>query len=115
MKDKIEFRDFLDIESKLDIKVGKVIEAENVNKSDKLLKLIVDFGDEERICVTNIRQHLNMESQDRHPLINMSFLFIMNLNPVKMMGIESTVMIIPGDLENGKMVTINALPGTKVI
>jgi methionyl-tRNA synthetase len=114
MKEQIEFKDFLEIESKLEIKVGKVISFENVPKSSKLIKLQVDFGDEVRTCVTNIKQHLNMNQLD-HPLVDMSFLFITNLKPVTMMGVESTAMIIPGEVESGKLVTIQGKVGTKVI
>jgi methionyl-tRNA synthetase len=114
MKEQIEFSEFLDIEKKLEIKVGKVIEVEEVKKSDKLLKLTVDFGDEKRVCVTNIKQHLKMNDLD-HPLIDISFLFITNLKPVKMMGIESTVMIMPGEIESGKIVTAQGISGTKMI
>lgn len=114
MKDKIEFKDFLEIESKLEIKVGKVISVEDVPKSSKLIKLQVDFGDEVRTCVTNIKQHLNLNQLD-HPLVDMSFLFVTNLKPVTMMGVESTVMIMPGEVESGKLVTIQGKVGTKII
>jgi len=114
MKEQIEFKEFLEIEKKLHIKVGKVIEVEDVPKSDKLLKLIVDFGDEKRVCVTNIKPHLP-ESEIQHPLLDLSFPFIVNLKPVKMMGIESSAMIIPGEIESGKMITVSGKNGTNLI
>lgn len=114
MKDKIEFKDFLEIESKLEIKVGRVVSVEDVPKSSKLIKLEVDFGDEIRTCVTNIKQHLNLNQLD-HPLVDMSFLFITNLKPVTMMGIESTAMIMPGEVESGNLATIRANSGTKIL
>jgi methionyl-tRNA synthetase len=114
MKDKIEFKDFLEIESKLEIKVGKVISVEDVPKSSKLIKLQVDFGDEVRTCVTNIKQHLNLNQLD-HPLVDMSFLFVTNLKPVTMMGIESTAMILPGEIESGRMIITNSQPGVKLM
>jgi methionyl-tRNA synthetase len=109
MKDQIEFKEFIEIESKLEIKVGKVISVEDVPKSSKLIKLEVDFGDEVRTCVTNIKSHLD------YPLIDISFLFVTNLKPVTMMGIESTVMILPGEIESGKMTTVNSQSGTKLM
>lgn len=114
MKDKIEFKDFLEIESKLEIKVGKVISVEDVPKSSKLIKLQVDFGDEVRTCVTNIKQHLNLNQLD-HPLVDMSFLFVTNLKPVTMMGIESTAMILPGEIESGRMIITSSQPGVKLM
>jgi len=114
MKDQIEFKEFIEIESKLEIKVGKVISVEDVPKSSKLIKLEVDFGDEVRTCVTNIKSHLNMNQLD-YPLIDISFLFVTNLKPVTMMGIESTVMILPGEIESGKMITVNSQSGTKLM
>jgi tRNA-binding EMAP/Myf-like protein len=45
-----------------------------------------------------------------------SFLFITNLKPVKMMGIESQAMIMPGELENGTPAfVVNCNPGTKIL
>jgi methionyl-tRNA synthetase len=114
MKDQIEFKEFIEIESKLEIKVGKVISVEDVPKSSKLIKLEVDFGDEVRTCVTNIKSHLNMNQLD-YPLIDISFLFVTNLKPVTMMGIESTVMILPGEIESEKMITVNSQSGTKLM
>ena len=59
MKDKIEFSEFLELEKKLEIKIGKVISVEDVPKSNKLLKLNVEFGEEVRIVVTNIKPDLD--------------------------------------------------------
>ena len=56
MKEKIVFKEFLEIESKLEIKIGRVVEVNEVPKSDKLLRLSVDFGpDDIRTVVTNIK------------------------------------------------------------
>ena len=115
MKDKIEFSEFLDASSKLEIKTGKIISVTDVPKSDKLIKLEVDFGeDTPRVVVTNIKPSLGEHYVDK--LEGYSFLFITNLKPVKMMGIESQAMIMPGELENGTPAfVVNTKPGTKIL
>lgn len=116
MKDLIEFSQFLEIENKLEIKVGKVVKVEDIPKSNKLLKLTVDFGDELRTCVTNIKPHFNIDLNSLdHPLTDVKFAFIMNLKPAIMMGIESTVMIMPGQIEENKMVSVVGQIGTKLL
>ena len=115
MKDKIEFSEFLDIQSKLEIKVGKIKTVTDVPKSDKLIKLEVDFGEDElRIVVTNIKPSLGENYVDK--LEGYSLLFITNLKPVKMMGIESTAMIMPGELDNGTPTfVVNSNTGNKIL
>jgi tRNA-binding EMAP/Myf-like protein len=127
-KEKIEFQEFLEIEKKLEIKVGKVTAVEDVPKSNKLIKLTVDFGTETRTVVTNIKPLLNPSDETitsnlqtslgfAMKIVDKSFAFITNLKPVTMMGIESTAMILPGEIELGKVITINGLvtPGTKLL
>lgn len=111
MKNQIEFAEFLEIEKKLEIKIGKVTAVEDVPKSNKLIKLTVDFGSETRTVVTNIKPFLT----DTQSLVALSFAFITNLIPVTMMGIESTAMIMPGEIESGNVVTVNGTPGTKLM
>jgi methionine--tRNA ligase beta chain len=115
MKDKIEFSEFLDASSKLEIKTGKIISVTDVPKSDKLIKLEVDFGeDTPRVVVTNIKSSLGEHYVDK--LEGYSFLFVTNLKPVKMMGIESQAMIMPGELENGTPAfVVNSKPGNKIL
>jgi methionine--tRNA ligase beta chain len=115
MKDKIEFSEFLDASSKLEIKTGKIVSVADVPKSEKLIKLEVDFGeDTARIVVTNIKSSLGENYVDK--LQGYSFLFITNLKPVKMMGIESQAMIMPGELENGTpAIVTNSKPGNKIL
>lgn len=124
MKDKIEFAEFLDIQSKLEIKVGVIKTVTDVPKSDKLIKLEVDFGEDElRTVVTNIKPSLGEYYVEQ--LTGASLPFITNLKPAKMMGIESTAMIMPGFYENtskvldwtGKLClsTINSKPGVSIL
>lgn len=120
MKHKIEFAVFLEIEKILEIKIGKILSVEEVEKSDKLLKLLVSFGgDDERVVVTNIKPHLTTVFEGRQLMLslnNQNFLFVTNLKPVKMMGIESHAMIMPGELEKKfSIVTVNGEPGNKIL
>ena len=97
-------------------------------KSKKLIKLTVDFGTETRTVVTNIKPLLNPTDDliatnlqtslgFAMSIVDKSFAFITNLKPVIMMGIESTAMILPGEIEMGNVITINGLvkPGTKLL
>jgi methionyl-tRNA synthetase len=100
-KEQIEFSEFLEIENKLDIRIGQVLAAERVPKSDKLLKLSVkfDFESEELLTVvTNIGATIVPES-----LIGLTMPFIVNLKPSKMMGITSEAMIVVGTGLEGQM------------
>lgn len=117
MKDKIEFSEFLDISSKLEIKPGTIKTVTDVPKSDKLIKLEVDFGEDElRTVVTNIKPTLGEKYVDM--LTGKTVLFVTNLKPVKMMGIESTAMIMPGfyDMDgNVTLSTISSKPGLSIL
>ena len=126
MKNQIEFAEFLEIEKKLEIKIGKVTAVEDVPKSNKLIKLTVDFGSETRTVVTNIKPLLNPSDETvaanlrtslgmAMSIVDKKFAFITNLKPVTMMGIESTAMIMPGEIESGNVVTVNGTPGTKLM
>lgn len=113
--DTIEFSDFL----KLDIRVGKVVKAEAVEDSDKLIKTTVDFGElGERIIVSGIREWHKPED-----LVGMHLPYIVNLEPKKILGIESQGMLLaaaPINADGKKSaVLLKAIdgvePGTKVI
>lgn len=109
MKDKIEFQKFIELQHQLEIKVGLITQVEEVPKSTKLLKLAVDFGEgDTRTVVTNIRPHF----EQLNDLLMRKFLFVTNLQPTTIMGIESTAMIMPGEIEKGKMVTAYGPEGT---
>jgi len=95
----------------LDLKVGKVLEAEKVEKSEKLLKLIVDIGNEKRQIVSGIYQHYQPGE-----LIGKCVIVVANLKPVKLMGIESQGMILAADAKESLEVPfIHSMPpGTTV-
>ena len=134
MKELIEFSEFLEIQKKLEIKVGQIVNVEDVPKSNKLIKLTVDFGTETRTVVTNIKPLLNSEDSQvqanlrgtlgmavsmdelgHRALINKKMSFITNLKPVTMMGIESTAMIMPGEIEKGFVITMMGEIGTSLL
>ena len=88
----ISFDDF----KKVDIRVGKILSAEKVEDSDKLLKLEVDFGTETRQIVAGIAQFYTPEA-----LIGKECPFAYNLAPRTLKGIESQGMILCPSGENG--------------
>jgi len=85
--------------AKIKMRVGKVLEAEKVEKSDKLLKLKVSFGDEERIIVSGIAQYY--EPQE---LIGKNVIVLANLKPRKIFGIESHGMLLAA--KDGERLTV---------
>jgi len=88
----IAYEDF----AKVDLRVGKVIEAEKVPKADKLLRLQVDMGDHSRQILAGIAQHFEPEA-----LIGKSVLVVANLAPRKLRGFESQGMILAASLPDG--------------
>jgi len=83
----ITFNDF----QKIEIKVGGILSAEKVGGSEKLLKLSVDFGEEApRQVISGIAKTF----MDQQILVGKQFLFVTNLEPRKIMGLESQAMIL---------------------
>ncbi len=91
----ITFDDFL----KVDIRVGEIVKAEAIPKSDKLLKLEVYLGDlgTRTICAGIAK------SYDLVGIIGQQCLVVVNLAPRKMMGIESHGMILAGKWSDGRV------------
>lgn len=83
---------------KLDIRVGTVLTAEKMEKSDKLLKLTVDTGIDQRTVLSGIAKHYSPEE-----MVGKQVTLIANLAPRKMMGIESQGMILMAEDSNGKL------------
>jgi methionyl-tRNA synthetase len=84
--------------AKLDIRVGKVLTAERMEKSNKLLKLTVDTGVDQRTVLSGIALHYSPEE-----MIGKQVTLIANLAPRKMMGIESQGMILMAEDGDGKL------------
>ncbi len=98
VKESIVYDDF----AKLDLRNGKIIAAEKVEKADKLLKLTVDLGFETRTIVSGIAQHFQPEA-----IVGKQVSVVVNLLPRKMRGIESNGMILMAEDAEGKLHFIN--------
>ena len=97
---------------KIQFKTAKVLSAERVPKSEKLLKLQVSLGTEQRQIVAGIGKKYEPEA-----LIGKTIVIVANLKPAKLMGIESQGMVLAaGDSEVRGLVTLleDVEPGTKV-
>lgn len=91
--------------AKIDLRVATVVAAERVPKTDKLIKLQVKIGDEERTIVSGIAQHYELEN-----LIGKNVIVIANLKPAKLRGIESRGMVLAASDGEGNLVLADA-PG----
>jgi methionyl-tRNA synthetase len=93
--------------AKLDLKVGTILHAEKVEKADKLLKLLVDLGTEQRTIVSGIAQHFEPAA-----ILGRQVVVVANLAPRKMRGIESNGMILMAEDGEGKLHFVN--PDNKI-
>ncbi len=109
IRENIEFDDF----TKLDIRVGKVLECTKVPKADKLLQFRIDDGLGGRTIVSGIAKHYAPEE-----LVGKNVCFIANLAPRKLRGIESQGMILSAEDADGRLVVItpadDVKPGSEV-
>jgi len=105
-------QDIITIEefSRIEIRIGKVISAENVPKSKKLLKLQVDLGTEQRQIVSGIAQFY-----DPAELAGKLVVVLTNLAPATIFGIESNGMILAAGDSASLLVPLREVePGTKI-
>ena len=86
-----------DVFEKIDIRVGTIQRVEDIEGADKLVRLIVDFGDHERAILAGIKQ----ERQDPKEIEGKQALFVVNLEPRKMMGEVSEGMLFDIGYEDG--------------
>ncbi len=93
-KDTIEFDDF----TKMDIRIGTILEAEKVAKTKKLLKLKVDVGIDVRTIVSGIAESFKPED-----IVGQQVTVLCNLAPRKIRGVESQGMILMTDAEDGSL------------
>jgi methionyl-tRNA synthetase len=98
IKPGIQYDDF----AKLDLRVGTIITAEKVEKADKLLKLEVDLGFEQRTIVSGIAMHFQPAD-----IVGKQVTVVANLAPRKMRGIESQGMILMAEDKDGKLKFVN--------
>jgi len=106
---RITIEDFL----KVDLRVAKVLAAEKVSNSRKLMKLSIDLGTEQRTLVAGIA-----EAYEPEQLVGKTVGIVFNLKPAKLMGIESNGMILAASPEGGKPVLVafdgDIAPGSRI-
>jgi len=93
----ISFEEF----QKLDLRVGKILEANQIPGSRNLIRMTVDFGSEKRQTVAGLLQHYKPEA-----LVGRKCAFILNLQRRKMMGVESQCMILAAEDGKGSVVVL---------
>jgi len=109
-----EVEEYITIEEfqKLDIRIGKVVKAEKIPGSKKLLRLEVDIGNEVRQVVAGIAEVYRPEDVEGKTVV-----ILVNMKPAKLMGVESRGMILAADI-GGKPILLTpekeVEPGTKV-
>ncbi len=86
---------------KVELRVAKVLEAEAVPKSKKLVKLTVDVGTEQRTIVAGIAEAYQPEQ-----LVGRTVAIVFNLKPAKLMGIESNGMVLAASVDGGKPILV---------
>ena len=98
---------------KIDLRVARVLTAERVPNSKKLMKLTIDVGTEQRTLVAGIAEAYEAES-----LVGRHVAIVFNLKPAKLMGIESNGMVLAASPEGGKPILVSfdqaPTPGTRV-
>jgi len=92
----ISYSDF----EKLDLRIAKIMEVEDIEGKDKLYKLKISLGDEQRTIVAGIKQHYSKDE-----LINKQIIIIANLEPAKIGGITSEGMLLAAVSEDKSQVT----------
>jgi methionyl-tRNA synthetase len=106
--DRISIDDFM----KVQLRVAKVTAAERVPKSKKLVRMAVDVGTEQRTIVAGIA-----EAYEPETLVGKTVVIVANLQPARLMGIESNGMVLAASPEGGLPIVLDAspaAPGTRV-
>ena len=93
----ISFEEF----QKLDLRIGKILEADQIPGSRSLIKMIVDFGSERKQAVAGLLQYYKPEE-----LIGKKCAFILNLQRRKLMGVESQCMIFAAEDSKGHVIVL---------
>jgi methionyl-tRNA synthetase len=107
--DRISIDDFM----KVDLRVAKVLTAEKVPNSRKLVKMTIDVGSEQRTLVAGIA-----EAYEPEQLVGRTVAIVFNLKPAKLMGIESNGMVLAASPDGGKPMLVGfdqeVPPGTRI-
>ncbi len=111
----ISFSDF----QKIELRVAKILSAERVEGSEKLLKLQLDAGDKDPAGLSAARQIIAGIGKAYAPenLIGREIAIVANLEPRKLMGLESNGMLLAASDENGPVILMperEALPGSAI-
>ena len=104
MEEIVSFEDW----SKLDLRVGEIVDIEKIEGADKLWKLVVDIGSEKRIVCAGIKEYYSKDE-----LLGKKIVVIVNLAPRKMRGIESQGMVLAavnGDESFVRLIQPDTLP-----
>ena len=99
----------IDILEMIDVRVGTIERVEDVERSDKLVKLTVDFGDHKRTILAGMKR----EREDPKEIEGKQALFVVNLEPRKMMGEVSEGMLFDIGYADG-LTPVLAMPEKKV-
>ena len=105
----INFDEFM----KVDLRIAKIIDAENVEEADKLIKITADLGNDKRTIFAGIKGFYKTED-----LIGRNIIVVVNLEPRKMrFGVSEGMLLAAGDDQNGVFLVApdaGALPGMRV-
>jgi methionine--tRNA ligase beta chain len=109
MVEEITFTDF----EKIDLRIGKIIEATQIPESKKLIKILVDFGSEKRQAVAGLLKYYKPEE-----LVGKKYVFLLNLQRRILAGIESQCMILGAEDEAGNVTVLqpekDIIEGSKI-
>ena len=97
LAEEISFAEF----QKLDLRIGKIIEATPVPNSKKLIKIIVDFGSEKRQAVAGLLKWYKPEE-----LVGKKCVFLLNLQRRMLAGVESQCMVLAAEDSEGNVVVL---------
>jgi methionine--tRNA ligase beta chain len=86
---------------KLDLRIGKIMDASQIQGSRNLMKIVVDFGGEQRQAVAGLLQWYKPED-----LVGKKCVFLLNLQRRVLMGVESQCMILAAEDEQGDVVVL---------
>ena len=104
----INFEEF----KKIELKIATILEAEKIEESENLIKLELDLGEEKRQILAGIKKYYNAEE-----LVGRQIVVVVNLEPKKMMGMESQGMLLAANVD-GKPVLLQpenkVPPGTNI-
>jgi methionyl-tRNA synthetase len=97
LAEEISFGEF----QKLDLRIGKIVDATQIPNSKKLIKIIVDFGSEKRQAVAGLLKHYQPEE-----LVGIKCVFLLNLQRRMLAGVESQCMVLAAEDNEGNVTVL---------